>query len=125
MELVLDFYTTPNRYYDLAVEEDLIKRFVTSGFAKEVEKRIKLTESGEVYLHEFIKKETGDIVQKIKQEGREVYLKNVIKDFDYGEDTSEFLDYILKNEAAKENARIAVEDVVVRGIGGTKRITAL
>ncbi|WP_283683286.1 hypothetical protein [Parablautia sp. Marseille-Q6255] len=125
VDLVIDFYETPGRYYDLAVEEELTKKFASSGFAEKDEERIRLTTCGEAYLHEFIKKETDDIIEKIKQKGREVYLYCIIKDFDYGEDTSEFLTYVLKNEADKENARLAVANVIVKDIGETMRITIL
>ena len=125
VDLVIDFYKMSGRYYDLAVEEELTKKFASSGFAEKVEERIILTECGKTYLHEFIEKETEDIIAKIKQKGREVYLYCIIKDFDYGEYTSEFLTYVLKNEADKENARIAVANVIVKNIGETMRITIL
>ena len=107
IELVLYFYKPLSMNYEGWRKESCYQKFEEKGYARKNENKVGLTDEGEEYLHNFIMTETEKVIKLIKQAGGEIFLKELLRQLDYGTDTEEFLDYLLTNESKKENSRIS------------------
>lgn len=107
VDLVLYFYEPLSMDYEGWREENCYQKFEENGYARKVGDKIELTAEGREYLHNFIMEETEKVIKLIEEAGGRMFLKELLKQLDYGTDTKEFLDYLLTNESKKANTRIS------------------
>lgn len=107
VDLVLYFREPLARDYERWAEEEHYGRFEKAGFAQRKGDYIELTPDGDAYLHEFIQSETKKIIDSIDNVSKEICLKQVEGQFDYGPDTKEFLEYLFKNPTGEEGIEVS------------------
>ena len=109
VDLVLYFHIPVSKDYEGWRKYEPYRRFEEYGFAKEDNGQVELTPEGDEYLHKFIQTETEKVILLLKNR-KELWLEQILEEFDYGEDSKEFIEYLIKNECYKDNSKIMASD---------------
>lgn len=118
VDLVLYFHVPISKDYKEWREYEPYRRFEEYGFAKEDNGQVELTPEGDEYLHKFIQTETEKIISLLKNR-KELWLEQILEEVDYGEESREFIEYLIKNECYKDNSKIMASNVFNKKHGKT------
>mgnify|MGYP007010170865 CR=1 FL=1 len=91
VDLVLYFHIPVSKDYEGWRKYEPYRRFEEYGFAKEDNGQVELTPEGDEYLHKFIQTETEKVILLLKNR-KELWLEQILEEFDYGEDSKEFIE---------------------------------